>query len=140
MICTYYFSEPSANGNAMPKPSSIRPQPHSQQQQHQFKPQQHQQQTGATNKKPKEDQHQQLFDLIGQQQQQSANQQQQPAGPKPIPYLPGLTKAKQPEILQRLSVATGKDDKIKSLFLHLQKYPSTFFAILKIGENPCLHK
>ena len=112
----YILSEPSANGNAMPKPSPIRPQPHSQQQ-HQFKPQQHQQQTGATNKKPKEDQHQQLFDLIGQQQQQqSANQQQQPAGPKPIPYLPGLTKAKQPEILQRLSVATGKDDKIKSLF------------------------
>ena len=125
----------------MPKPSPIRPQPHSQQQ-HQFKPQQHQQQTGATNKKPKEDQHQQLFDLIGQQQQQqqSANQQQQPAGPKPIPYLPGLTKAKQPEILQRLSVATGKDDKIKSLFLYLQKYPSTFFAILKIRENPFLHK
>ena len=124
MICTYYFSEPSANGNAMPKPSPIRPQPHSQQQQHQFKPQQHQQQTGATNKKPKEDQHQQLFDLIGQQQQQqqSANQQQQPAGPKPIPYLPGLTKAKQPEILQRLSVATGKDDKIKSLFLYLQNF------------------
>ena len=127
----------------MPKPSPIRPQPHSQQQQqHQFKPQQHQQQTGATNKKPKEDQHQQLFDLIGQQQQQqqSANQQQQPAGPKPIPYLPGLTKAKQPEILQRLSVATGKDGKIKSLFLYLQKYPSTFFTILKIGENPFLYK
>ena len=126
----------------MPKPSPIRPQPHSQQQQqHQFKPQQHQQQTGATNKKPKEDQHQQLFDLIGQQQQQqSANQQQQPAGPKPIPYLPGLTKAKQPEILQRLSVATGKDGKIKSLFLYLQKYPSIFFTILKIGGNPFLYK
>jgi len=119
------MKEPSANGNAMPKPSSIRPQPHSQQQQHQFKPQQHQQQTGATNKKPKEDQHQQLFDLIGQQQQQqqSANQQQQPAGPKPIPYLPGLTKAKQPEILQRLSVATGKDDQFpdESFFEMLMK-------------------
>merc|ERR1719278_2490863 len=114
------MKEPSANGNAMPKPSPIRPQPHSQQQQHQFKPQQHQQQTGATNKKPKEDQHQQLFDLIGQQQQQS---QQQPAGPKPIPYLPGLTKAKQPEILQRLSVATGKDDQFpdESFFEMLMK-------------------
>ena len=105
----------------MAKPSAIRPQPHSQQQQHQFKPQQQQQhQTGATNKKPKEDQHQQLFDLIGQQQQQS---QQQPAGPKPIPYLPGLTKAKQPEILQRLSVATGKDDQFpdESFFEMLMK-------------------
>merc|ERR1712223_1943993 len=44
---------------------------------------------------------QQLFDLIGQ------PQPQRPLGPQ---ILPGLNKAKQPEILQRLSVATSAND------------------------------
>merc|ERR1719412_359714 len=103
---------------AIPKPPTIRPLPHQQQQQQQQQ-QKPQQQAGATtNKKPKEDQQQQLFDLIGQH-----NQGGPPVGPKPIPYLPGLTKAKQPEILQRLSVATGKDDQFpdESFFEMLMK-------------------
>lgn len=38
-------------------------------------------------------------------------------------HLPGLTKSKQPEILQRLSVATGKDDQFpdESFFEMLMK-------------------
>merc|ERR1739848_669289 len=102
---------------AIPKPPTIRPLPHQQQQQQQQ--QKPQQQAGATtNKKPKEDQQQQLFDIIGQH-----NQGGPPVGPKAIPYLPGLTKAKQPEILQRLSVATGKDDQFtdESFFEMLMK-------------------
>merc|ERR1712025_1442942 len=104
---------------AIPKPPTIRPLPPQQQQQQQPQQKPPQQQPGATtNKKPKEDQQQQLFDLIGQH-----NQGGPPVGPKPIPYLPGLTKAKQPEILQRLSVATGKDDQFpdESFFEMLMK-------------------
>ena len=57
---------------------------------------------------------QQLFDLIGQ------PQPQRPLGPQ---ILPGLNKAKQPEILQRLSVATSANDQFpdESFFEMLMK-------------------
>ena len=59
---------------------------------------------------------QQLFDLIGQ-------PQSQPQRPGAMQVLPGLNKAKQPEILQRLSVATAKDDQFpdESFFEMLMK-------------------
>jgi G-protein signaling modulator 2 len=40
-----------------------------------------------------------------------------------VPFLPGLTRSKQPEILQRLSVATSKDDQFpdESFFEMLMK-------------------
>ena len=117
------ISEPS-NG-AVPKPQLKPSQTQSQKPSHPL---------GATNKKPKEDQQPQLFDLIGQQQPHQNPLPTAPVvgnvgangssgGPKPIPYLPGLTKAKQPEILQRLSVATGKDDQFpdESFFEMLMK-------------------
>lgn len=111
---------------AVPKPQ-LKPsqQPHLQPQ----KPQQPQ--LGATMKKPNKEDQPQLFDLIGQQGPQGPPVVPPAAvvgpaggvGPKPIPYLPGLTKAKQPEILQRLSVATGKDDQFpdESFFEMLMK-------------------
>merc|ERR1719266_651569 len=62
----------------------------------------------------KPEQPQQLFDLIGQ------PQPQRPMGPQ---ILPGLNKAKQPEILQRLSVATSANDQFpdESFFEMLMK-------------------
>ena len=84
----------TSNG-AVPKPSNLQP--------HSLPP------------AKKLDQPQQLFDLIGQPQ----PQQQQ----RPVQMLPGLTKAKQPEILQRLSVATSRDDQFpdESFFEMLMK-------------------
>merc|ERR1719266_838435 len=81
--------------------------------------QQNQQAAAAASAAPpppprKPEQPQQLFDLIGQ------PQPQRPMGPQ---ILPGLNKAKQPEILQRLSVATSANDQFpdESFFEMLMK-------------------
>ena len=68
------------------------------------------------NPQQNQQQPQQLFDLIGQ-------PQSQPQRPGAMQVLPGLNKAKQPEILQRLSVATAKDDQFpdESFFEMLMK-------------------
>ena len=111
------WAEPSNNG-AVPKPSNKQPQqqplpassnaatsmanPVAQQIQNQpIARKQHEQQP-------------QLFDLIG---------QPQAGATRTVPMLPGLNKAKQPEILQRLSVATSKDDQFpdESFFEMLMK-------------------
>lgn len=79
---------------------------------------QHQQQPPLP-RKP--DQPQQLFDLIGQPQQRASSVA--PSAASAVQMLPGLNKAKQPEILQRLSVATGQDDQFpdESFFEMLMK-------------------
>ena len=67
-------------------------------------------------KTEQQQQPQQLFDLIGQPGSQAPR-------PGAMQVLPGLNKAKQPEILQRLSVATAKDDQFpdESFFEMLMK-------------------
>jgi len=99
----------SSNG-AVAKPPSINKQQPSlvQQQQNQAGPP-----PPPPPRKPEQPQNN-LFDLIGQ------PQQQRPMGPL---NLPGLNKAKQPEILQRLSVATSANDQFpdESFFEMLMK-------------------
>merc|ERR1712156_1391346 len=101
-------SSNSSNG-AVAKPPSINRQPSLvQQQQNQAGPP-----PPPPPRKPEQPQNN-LFDLIGQ------PQQQRPMGPQ---ILPGLNKAKQPEILQRLSVATSANDQFpdESFFEMLMK-------------------
>lgn len=107
----------TSNG-AVAKPSITHKQPTVQQQ---LQQQQNQQNREAAQqpppppppRKPEQPQNN-LFDLIGQ------PQQQRPMGPL---VLPGLNKAKQPEILQRLSVATSANDQFpdESFFEMLMK-------------------
>merc|ERR1719361_3389332 len=100
-------SSNSSNG-AVAKPPSINRQPSLVQQQNQAGPP-----PPPPPRKPEQPQNN-LFDLIGQ------PQQQRPMGPQ---ILPGLNKAKQPEILQRLSVATSANDQFpeESFFEMLMK-------------------
>jgi len=104
--------EPTSNTNngAVPKPSNNRqPQPASNGPPHTHRLPSYPPNAPPTARKP--EQPQQLYDLIGQPQQ------------RPVQMLPGLNKAKQPEILQRLSVATSKDDQFpdESFFEMLMK-------------------
>ena len=108
----YYFFVSDTSNGAVAKPSITHKQPTVQQQ---LQQQQNQQNREAAQqpppppppRKPEQPQNN-LFDLIGQ------PQQQRPMGPL---VLPGLNKAKQPEILQRLSVATSANDQFPGKFL-----------------------